>query len=408
MIGNKFAKAGAATVVLMMATGCGGNSAKVVTAQTSAPSQTTSASAPSTVPTTVTTMPTPAVTVSVPPKVVLPAGVVDPTKLPPADPTIVAAIKTGPNKRFPANYLATIDQAARTHDTAALDHLLNCAGSGKCAVFDQVWSTPGAMDQIPVLLEKAVIGQNSGQVYVPQFNGPAMFAPATDADEKKLLGVAFPSEYRGLDLGFSAGGLTSSGELIITWQSAGLQQAPASTVRLANLTTVTSANMPAADPAILAKVQTTMDSGEPLKLPANLVALVVEAAQDHDIDALLKLCQPCSTDAAYKAKFITEITRSAIPYSQGRFDELARALMTHPALANDNSAGLFYPGYDQTWLKPWSTSNPDGPKPDTDAADKQKYQIGHMDGYVDVKTVFLLMDDGPNPWSAWMGLDGLK
>ena len=150
-----------------------------------------------------------------------------------------------------------------------------------------------------------------------------------------------------------------------------------------------------------------MDSGKPLALPGNLVALVVEAAQDHDIDALLKLCQPC-TDPGYKARFITEITRSAIPYSSGRFDELAQALMTHPALANNKSIGLFYPGYDQTWLKPWSADNPNGPKPEIDVADKDKYAIGHMDGYVDIKTDFLLMDDGQNPWSAWLGLDGLQ
>ena len=78
------------------------------------------------------------------------------------------------------------------------------------------------------------------------------------------------------------------------------------------------------DPAILAEVQATMDSGKPLGLPVNLVALVVEAAKDHDIDALLKLCQPC-TDPGYKAKFIAEITRTAIPYSVGRFDELVQA-----------------------------------------------------------------------------------
>ena len=81
--------------------------------------------------------------------------------------------------------------------------------------------------------------------------------------------------------------------------------------------------------------------------------------------------------------------------------------MTHPAQANTNSFGLFYPGYDQTWLKPWSADNPDGPKPAIDAADKSRYAI-QMDGYVDVKTEFLLMNDGQNPWSAWQGLDGLQ
>jgi hypothetical protein len=289
MTGKKLAEVGIVGALLAAAVGCSANSAKVVTAQSASASQTAAVTSPSTTPTTPTTpASTPTATVPLPPKVVLPAGVIDPTNLPPADPMIVAAINAGPNSRFPVNYLATIDQAARTRDAAALDHLVGCQQSGKCATYDELWSTVGVVDQIPVLLEKAILGQNSGNIYVPQFNGPDMFAPTKDMEEKKLLGVAFPSEYRGLGLHFQAGGLGSTG-LNLTWDSASLQAAPSSTVRLAALNTVTTANMPKADPAILAKIQTTMDSGKPLALPGNLVALVVEAAQDHDIDALLKL-----------------------------------------------------------------------------------------------------------------------
>ena len=58
------------------------------------------------------------------PTVNLPAGPVLPAKAPKADPTIVARIKASSNARWDVNYLALIDQAARTHDAPALDHLL--------------------------------------------------------------------------------------------------------------------------------------------------------------------------------------------------------------------------------------------------------------------------------------------
>lgn len=362
------------------------------TAVTSAPVATASATADPTTAAGVTTPAATATSLPMPAKLKLPAGTIDPAKLPPADAAIVAVIAAGPNKRFDVNYLATIDQAARTRDTAALDRLIGCQAGGKCAADDKLWAQDGVLDQIPLLLEQATIGQDSGQLYVPEFTGPSSFAANEAAADKKLLGVAYPSEYRGLVLDFQAGGGPA-----LTWGSADLQQAPSSTVRLAGLTTVTAANMPKADPAILAKVQAATDNGKALTVPANLVALVLEAAQDKDIDALLKLCQPCNQDQTYKTRFIDAITKEAIPYDNGRFDELAQALLTHPAPANGKT-GLFYPGYDQTWIKP---------APSVDAADKAKYLIGHMQGVADIQTEFAVLDDGQVPNAAWMGLTNL-
>jgi hypothetical protein len=150
-----------------------------------------------------------------------------------------------------------------------------------------------------------------------------------------------------------------------------------------------------------------MDNGKPLVAPRNLVALVLEAAQDHDIDALLKLCQPCHRDPLYRARFIDRMTTSSNPSSDGRFDELAAALQTHPAAANGPS-GMFYPGYAQTWLKPWSASNPDGPIAGIDAADKAAHGVRGEAGAAGVGTVFAVLDTGRMPDRAWMGLTGLR
>ena len=170
---------------------------------------------------------------------------------------------------------------------------------------------------------------------------------------------------------------------------------------------VTSDNMPKANTAWIAAVQKTMNDGTTIAkhggVPANLMALVDEAAKTSDLDALIKLCNSC-TDPARKAALTQAMTQKD---SSGRpgFAQLSFVLEhTHPGQPYTQSSGGEFPGFVTPQHALASTDPNHAPLTSLDKADMKTLGVTSAGDYKGVKVEFMNLDDGPNAYDGWVGL----